>query len=113
MVAHKITINPFPSVIEYTRLGSDMQAFVSPPSHLNRAGGAGFRKKSSRNQGARDFSSPLRRRHRERSGAMVDEIDLYFGWKGKVLKKAMQMHYAGMSLFETREDALGHASPDG
>ena len=53
----------------------------------------------------RRLAATTARRHRERSGATVDEIDLYFGWKEKVLKKAMQMHYAGMSLFERMRSA--------
>ena len=47
----------------------------------------------------------MHRRHREKSGAMADEIDLYFGWKEKILKKAMQMHYATMGLRERLEQA--------
>ena len=47
----------------------------------------------------------MHRRHREKSGATADEIDLYFGWKEKILTKAMQMHYATMSLFERMRSA--------
>ena len=39
-------------------------------------------------------------RHREETGTTADEIDLYFGWKEKTLKKATQMHYAAMSIVE-------------
>ena len=53
----------------------------------------------------RRLAATTARRHREKSGATVDEIDLYFGWKEKILKKAMQMHYAGMSLFERMRSA--------
>eukprot|EP00966_Prymnesium_polylepis_P229373 5307783-Prymnesium_polylepis.1 len=53
----------------------------------------------------RRLAATTARRHRDKSGATADEIDLYFGWKERILKKAMQMHYATMSLFERMRSA--------
>ena len=40
------------------------------------------------------------RKHRARSGATESEIDIYFGWNERQLLKAMQVHYASMSIHE-------------
>jgi len=34
-----------------------------------------------------------------------DEIDLYFGWNERVLLKAMQVHYATLSIRERMKHA--------
>ena len=53
----------------------------------------------------RRLATSTARRHRENTGTTADEIDLYFGWKEKILKKAMQMHYAAMSIVERMRQA--------
>ena len=40
------------------------------------------------------------RRLRQKSGTKEPEIDIYFGWNERVLLKAMQVHYAQMSIRE-------------
>ena len=40
------------------------------------------------------------RRWMEKSGTTEAEIDLYFGWHEKILRKAMQVHYASLSIRE-------------
>ena len=39
-------------------------------------------------------------RYKEETGATSDEIDIFFGWQERVLLKAMQMHYAQMTIKE-------------
>ena len=53
----------------------------------------------------RRLAASTARRHRDKTGTTSDEIDLYFGWKEKILKKAMQMHYAAMSIVERMRQA--------
>ena len=48
----------------------------------------------------RRLANTTARRHRKQTGATSDEIDLYFGWQERILKKAMQVHYAAMSILE-------------
>ena len=36
----------------------------------------------------------------EQTGVSEDQIDIYFGWHEKVLKKAMQVHYQSLSIRE-------------
>jgi len=40
------------------------------------------------------------RRYREETETTEAEIDLYFGWNERLLKKAMQAHYASLSIRE-------------
>jgi hypothetical protein len=40
------------------------------------------------------------RRYRHVSGATEAQIDIYFGWNERVLLKAMQVHYASLSIRE-------------
>ena len=42
----------------------------------------------------------MARRYREQSGATEAQIDLYFGWQERLLLKAMQVHYASLSIRE-------------
>ena len=48
--------------------------------------------------------SPVRRarRFRELTGTSEDQIDIYFGWQKKILLKAMQVHYASLSILDAR-----------
>ena len=39
------------------------------------------------------------------TGVTVDEIDIHFGWNERVLLKAMQIHYASMSIRERMKHA--------
>ena len=41
----------------------------------------------------------------EVTGVTVDEIDIHFGWNERVLLKAMQIHYASMSIRERMKHA--------
>ena len=41
----------------------------------------------------------------EITGVTVDEIDIHFGWNERVLLKAMQIHYASMSIRERMKHA--------
>ena len=50
----------------------------------------------------------MARRYREETGTSEDQIDIYFGWHEKILLKAMQVHYASLSIREVGEDH-GHA----
>ena len=50
--------------------------------------------------GLRRLADTTVRRHRNETGTTTDEIDLYFGWQERILKKAMQVHYASMSILE-------------
>ena len=42
----------------------------------------------------------MARRYREVTGVTEDEIDIYFGWHERQLLRAMQVHYATMSIRE-------------
>ena len=53
----------------------------------------------------RRLADTTARRYREQSGVTADEIDIYFGWNERVLLKAMQYHYATMSIRERMEHA--------
>ena len=46
----------------------------------------------------RRLADTVARKYMEISGTSEEEIDLYFGWNERVLLKAMQVHYASMSL---------------
>ena len=46
----------------------------------------------------RRLADATARRHMEQTGATEDQIDIYFGWHERVLLKAMQRHYASMSI---------------
>ena len=48
----------------------------------------------------RRLADTVARRYREVTGVTEDEIDLYFGWNERVLLKAMQVHYATLSIRE-------------
>ena len=45
------------------------------------------------------------RRYREQLGVTEADIDLYFGWNERVLLKAMQVHYALLSMRERMKKA--------
>ena len=47
----------------------------------------------------------------EYTGATEDQIDIFFGWHEKVLLKAMQVHYASLSIRERM--LLANSLPDG
>ena len=40
----------------------------------------------------------MARRYRELSGATEAQIDIYFGWQERLLRKAMQTHYESLSI---------------
>lgn len=46
----------------------------------------------------RRLADTVAQRYRERSGTSEAEIDIYFGWNERVLLKAMQTHYNGLSM---------------
>ena len=48
----------------------------------------------------RRLADTVARKYREMTQTSEDEIDLFFGWNERVLLKAMQVHYASMSLGE-------------
>ena len=48
----------------------------------------------------RQLGDTTARRYMEETGTNEKEIDLYFGWNERLLKKAMQVHYASMSIRE-------------
>ena len=48
----------------------------------------------------RRLANTTARRYREETKTGTDEIDLYFGWNERVLLKAMQVHYAKLSIRE-------------
>ena len=48
----------------------------------------------------RRLADTVARRYREETGTTEAEIDLYFGWNERLLKKAMQAHYASLSIRE-------------
>ena len=45
------------------------------------------------------------RRFRMVTGVTEDMIDIFFGWKEKILLRAMQVHYAAMSIRERMANA--------
>jgi len=47
----------------------------------------------------RRLADTVARRYREVSGTTAAQIDIYFGWQERILKKAMQVHYEGLSTF--------------
>jgi hypothetical protein len=48
----------------------------------------------------RRLADTTARRYREATGTTEAEIDIFFGWNERVLRKAMQMHYASMNTRE-------------
>ena len=46
------------------------------------------------------------RRYREAMGVTEAMIDIYFGWQERILKRAMQVHYAAMSIRERMATAI-------
>ena len=48
----------------------------------------------------RRLADTTARRYREETETSESEIDLYFGWNERLLKKAMQVHYASLSILE-------------
>ena len=48
----------------------------------------------------RRLADTVARRYKEESGTTEAEIDLYFGWNERMVKKAMQAHYASLSIRE-------------
>ena len=48
----------------------------------------------------RRLADTTARRYMEVTGVTEDQIDIYFGWHEKVLLKAMQVHYASLSIRE-------------
>ena len=53
----------------------------------------------------RRMADTVARKHREAMSVSESEIDLYFGWGERVLKKAMQVHYAAFTLRERMKQA--------
>ena len=51
----------------------------------------------------RRLADTVARRFRELTGTTEDQIDIYFGWHEKILLKAMQVHYASLSILERME----------
>ena len=48
----------------------------------------------------RRLADTVARRYREQTGVTEDQIDIYFGWQERILLKAMQYHYASLSITE-------------
>jgi hypothetical protein len=48
----------------------------------------------------RRLADTVARRYRGETGVTEDQIDIYFGWNEKILLKAMQVHYASLSIKE-------------
>ena len=48
----------------------------------------------------RRLADTVARRYAEVTGTTEAQIDIYFGWQERLLKKAMQVHYASLSIFE-------------
>ena len=46
----------------------------------------------------RRLADSVARRYRELMGVLESQIDIYFGWQERVLRKAMQVHYEQLSL---------------
>ena len=53
----------------------------------------------------RRLANTTAQKYKELSGATSDEIDIYFGWHEKILLRAMQVHYASMSMRERMKKA--------
>jgi hypothetical protein len=53
----------------------------------------------------RRLADTIARRFREQTGVTEAMIDIYFGWHEKILLKAMQTHYAAMSIRERMDRA--------
>ena len=53
----------------------------------------------------RRLADTVARKYMEITGVTVDEIDIHFGWNERVLLKAMQIHYASMSIRERMKHA--------
>ena len=53
----------------------------------------------------RRLADTTARRYRAETGTTADMIDLYFGWQERILKKAMQVHYATLSIIERMRQA--------
>ena len=48
----------------------------------------------------RRLADTVARRDRTKNGVTEAQIDIYFGWQERILKKAMQVHYASLSIRE-------------
>ena len=48
----------------------------------------------------RRLADTVARRHAAAMGVTEGQIDIYFGWQERLLKKAMQVHYASLSVRE-------------
>ena len=48
----------------------------------------------------RRLADTTARRYRDETGTTANEIDIYFGWQERILLKAMQTHYASLSIRE-------------
>ena len=46
----------------------------------------------------RRLADTCARRYRDYAKVTETQIDLYFGWQERILKKAMQVHYESMSI---------------
>ena len=68
-----------------------------------------MRGRTSRPTDDRPPRRPVARAARGAGGTSEKEIDLYFGWNERLLKKAMRVHYASMSIRERRCDWRGTA----
>ena len=53
----------------------------------------------------RRMADTVARRYKELTGASEADIDLFFGWNERVLLKAMQVHYAALSVKERMKKA--------
>ena len=53
----------------------------------------------------RRLADTTARRYRDEVGVSEAMIDIFFGWQERVLKKAMQVHYAAMSIRERMRTA--------
>jgi len=63
--------------------------------------GVGFQADEGDSRGGVQESKPQREGPGPRRGA-----DIYFGWQERVLKRAMQVHYAAMSIRERMATAV-------
>jgi hypothetical protein len=48
----------------------------------------------------RRMADTVARRDREMSGTSEAEIDIYFGWNERVLRRAMQVYYSALSILD-------------
>ena len=46
----------------------------------------------------RRLADTVARRYREATGVTEAQIDIFFGWQERMLKKAMQVHYESLSI---------------